>query len=373
MSETNKSFFFAVDTKYGWGNISYFTFFSEFDRSWPSGAYVEAVIITVLFVLSLIGNLVILVFMCKSVSVSITNYFVCNLAIADIAFMVSSPFVAYVRITGTWRLGHVMCHFLNYWMFVCGIVMIWTMTAISIDRYACINLKMPTRKRLNPWHVGLICLCIWVVTSCLFLPLGLFFNINDIRLETETINICSLVWPKHKFRYSVLFTVVVFIIGFFLPISIITVNYFRIFRKFWASKRAVANSTNDALHHRRSDARRKQDFRIIKTLVLLVLVFILMWLPLFIVFILIERDSLYLYNNISSSALLWTVVFAYANSLVNPFMYGFVNVDIRRTIRTCCGRYRTVNDESPVHTRTRSFKQEPDHGTSLNTNNSTHM
>ncbi|WAR21694.1 NPY2R-like protein [Mya arenaria] len=359
---------------YGWGNISVFTFFSEFNRSRPSSGYVEAGIITIVFVLSLIGNFVILAFMCKSkVSLTITNYFVCNLAVADIAFMMSSPFVAYVRITGTWRLGEGMCHFLNYWMFVCGIVIIWTMTAISIDRYACINLNMPTRKRLNPWHVGLICLCIWVVTSCLFLPLGLFFNIIDIRLETETIYICSLVWPKHKFRYSVLFTVVLFLVGFLLPISIITVNYIRIFRKFWASKRAVANSTNDAICHRRLDIRSRRDLKIVKTLVLLVLVFIFMWLPLFIVSILIERDSSYFYNNISSSALLWTIVFAYSNSLVNPFMYGFINVEIHRTFRTCCGQYRTVRDHSAVHTRIESFKEEPGHGMSINLNNSTHM
>jgi len=350
--EINKSFFYANDTRYGNGNVSLFTFFSEFNRDSPASGYIEAGFLTTIFVLSIIANSVILVFMIKSkASLTVTNYFVCNLVIGDVAFVMAAPFIAYTRITGNWLLGKTMCNLMNYWMFVCGSVMIWTMTVISIDRYVCINLRTSTKKRLQPRHVGAICLAIWVTTAGLFLPLYIFFHIRTIQIEHGTVTICTMIFPYTRFRVSVLFTCLLVLFGFIIPISLIGFNYFRIFKRFWASKRAVDNSADEVVRRRRSNARRGRDVKIVKTLVLLVIVFLAMWLPLFSVFILIEEDVQYYNNAIPSSTLVWVVFIAFGNSFVNPFMYGFINIEIRRTFRTCCGRFRSVGDISVVMTR----------------------
>lgn len=345
MSELNKSYFYAVDYRFGYGNISYFTFFSEFNRTWKHAGRMEAGIMTSLFVTSVLGNVFIIGFFIKyKSSRTITNYFVCNLAIADILFSMSAPFVAYVRITSLWKIGDVMCGFLNYGMFVCAAVMIWTMTVISIDRYMCIYKGVSAKTRIKPKHVAVICICIWVVSICAFLPIALFFHVKDVRLANETISFCTLLWPNSTIKYSTIFTVLVLILGFLIPLTIIIVNYYRIFRKLWASKRTIANTTSQRKGDCKMSVRRIRDLKILKTLVLLVLLFIVMWMPLFIIFGLIQHDVTVSANNIPSSALIWTIIVAYTNPCVNPFLYGFMNREISQSLSSCC-RHRAVADD----------------------------
>ena len=76
--------------------------------------------------------------------------------------------------------------------------------------------------------------------------------------------------------------------------------------------------------------------RIVKTLVMLVLLFVLMWFPLFLTFGLIQYDTQIEKNAIPSHAMVWTLIVAYANPCVNPFLYGLINAKIKRDIMACC-------------------------------------
>ena len=344
-SEINGSYFYAIDTRYGWGNISYFTFLSEFNRSWKGHAYIEASIMTILFVLSIIGNVFFIGFMFHSKqSRTITNYFVCNLALADVFFSSSGPFIAYIRLTPTWSLGDGMCHILNYEMFVCGFVMIWTMAIISIDRFVCINLTVPSSRRLKPRHVVIICVCIWIVALLCFLPIAIYFNLKDITVskgELSVISFCSLVWPKSNFRYSIFFACCLLLIAFVIPLTVIIINYFRIFKKFWTSKRTIAVTKSSSIRttqpsFRGTKSRRTRNMRIVKTLVMLVLLFVLMWFPLFLTFGLITYDTQIEKNAIPSHALIWTLIVAYVNPCINPFLYGLINAELKRGLIACC-------------------------------------
>lgn len=336
ISQINRSYFVGIDTKFGLGKVTYFTYFSEFNRPWQGLAYVEAATMITLCVVSVIGNSFILGFVYKSKPPrTITNYFACNLAIGDILFVVSAPVIAYVRITGTWQLGHGICHVLSYGMFVCASATIWTMAAISIDRYVCIN--MGAAKRLRPVHVPLICLCIWLISACCFLPVALFFHVKEISAE-DRVSFCTLTWPPGNIRYANIFVALLCIVEFGMPLTIIIVNYYRIFRKLWVSKRAVGTLRVDLPRGKQtSQSRKRRDVRIVKTLVLLVVFFILMWLPLFLLFGLIYRDVVYVQNKIPSYGLTWALIIAYCNSCVNPCLYCCINFELRRTIRFCCG------------------------------------
>ncbi|XP_045188188.2 free fatty acid receptor 4-like [Mercenaria mercenaria] len=344
-SQINRSYFVAVDTRFGHGNVTYFTYFSEFNRPWRGAAYIEAAVMTTLFVLSGIGNFFILGIMFKTKSSrNITNYFVCNLAIGDILFATAAPFVAYVRITGTWRLGDGMCHLLTYGMFVCAIAMIWTMAVISIDRYLCINRGLVNRVRTV--HVVSICLCIWIISACCFLPLAVFFHVKEIEVADDIISICTLLWPKGRIRYSALFMAMLFVFAFLLPMTIITFDYYKIFRKFWSSKRAVgALSHIQSRSQRAAISRRNKDIKMVKTLILLVFVFVIMWLPLFVVLSLLHHDVSYTHNTLPSYGLTWTLIVAYMNPCVNPFLYGFINLEVCQNVLFCCSQCQNSSEE----------------------------
>lgn len=344
-NQINRSFFYGTD------NVTiYFTYFSEFNRPWEGAAYIEAVFITLIFVLSLIGNCFILGYVYKYRKArTVTNYFVCNLAVADVLYISSAPVVATVRITGSWNLGGGMCRVLNYGMFVCSVSMIWTMVAISIDRYLCINYPTSVTKRLGTVHVAVISVSIWLLSVCSFLPLTFYHHVQEIKLGHEKVRFCTLIWPSGDVQYSVLFTSLLLVFGYGLPVSVIGYNYFSIFKKFWSSKRAIATVSRQVSQSARGyKGRRKRDVRVVKTLVLLVVIFVFMWLPLVVVFSMIRDDIENKRNKVPSYGLTWALIITYLNPCINPFLYGFMNGTFVRTATPCCKGHIRSNEETTV-------------------------
>ncbi|XP_052280816.1 somatostatin-like receptor F_48D10.1 [Dreissena polymorpha] len=164
---------------------SFFTFYSQFNRNWGGEGVLEAVVMLILAIMSVPGSLVIYVFILKSKTTrTVTNVLVCNLALADIAYCLSAPFVAYVRVHGTWTLGDGMCMVLMYWMHVCEVVMIWTLTAISIDRY--VNIRKVV------WTLVLIVLVFIAMWLPLFIVIALVEY--DVSNHVNGMHSNALIW-----------------------------------------------------------------------------------------------------------------------------------------------------------------------------------
>lgn len=339
----NHSYFYAEESEFGWGNTTYFTFFSEFNRPWIGLSYIEATVLILLFILSFLSNISIFYQIMNTKSTrTVTNYLICNLAVADILFTSGGPLVAVARISGTWILGNFVCKMMIYVLFTCAFVLIWTMTIISIDRNICIN--KTSMKRLTPKAIVIIIIFIWILAFASFIPLGMFFNVREFPFGITTVKICTLVWPRFTtFRLSVFFTSVLCVVGFVIPLTIMAVNYFQILRKFCRSRRAIRqtsinNEATNSLRHRRT--RDQRDIKVVKTLVLIVVLFLLMWLPIFITFVAIQLDGMSESMQLSSQTLIATLSIALANGFVNPFIYGVMNDRLRRGIIVCftCGK-----------------------------------
>lgn len=200
MASMNKSYLFGLDYEQGWGNTSYFTYFSEFNRPWLGLPYIEALVLIILFIFSLCGNFIVFFQILKVRSTqTVTNYLICNLAVADILFSFGSPLIAAARLTGTWVLGTFVCKMLVYVMFICASVMIWTMTIISIDRYTCI-FKTPAKKITLKVAICSI-LLLWVLDFLAFIPLSMYFTVKQLLFGYEEINICTLMCTAKYLQY----------------------------------------------------------------------------------------------------------------------------------------------------------------------------
>ena len=335
--EFNRSYFFATDTKRGWGNTSYFTFFSEFNRASRNDAFIEAGFLIALFALSTIANVFIIGFILYHRALrTTTNFLVCNLALADILFVLSGPFIAHVRLMDTWMLGEEMCHYLNYAMFVCGTVMIWTMAVISIYRYICINTKRTSPRKAQPKYVFGICALIWIITFPLYCPIAIYFDVIRITTETGTISFCSLTWPRGSISYSAVFTLCVCAVGYILPFVIIIVNYTRIYKMLRTCRRSVAHTSQERSLPIRTSSTKQRNVRVVNTLVLLVVVFFIMLTPLFITFIFIQQDTSNESFVVPSHALVWVVVICYLKACINPFLYAYLNNKLKRGMSSVC-------------------------------------
>lgn len=103
-----------------------------------------------IFVLALLGNGVVCYIVQSSPRMrTVTNYFICNLAIGDILmslFCVPFSFIS-ILILGYWPFGAILCHLVNYSQAISVLVSAYTLVAISVDRY--IVIMWPLRPRIT--------------------------------------------------------------------------------------------------------------------------------------------------------------------------------------------------------------------------------
>jgi hypothetical protein len=128
------------------------------------------------------------------------------------------------------------------------------------------------------------------------------------------------------------------VLGFGLPVVIISINYFCIFKKFLNSKRAI-DTISQSASSSVTQTRRKREHRVVTSLVLLVVIFVIMWLPVVIVFSMIREDIENGRNEMPSYGLTCALMIAYLNPCINPVLYGFMNAEFIRNI-ACCRRYK---------------------------------
>ena len=113
----DRSYMYCMDTELGWGNRSYFTFYSQFNRGATASllAAVESAVLVLFFLLSSVSNVLVFYTLSSNRRLrTVTNYFVCNLTLADVCFTLCCPLVAVVRVTGTWTLGSFACKTIVY-------------------------------------------------------------------------------------------------------------------------------------------------------------------------------------------------------------------------------------------------------------------
>jgi len=125
---------------------------SEETNGWTTTAYtiapswfswlmlVIAIVQWIVFVVGTIGNVTVLVVLLwrRSRSQVGTQLFVGSLAVADIGLMFSTVWLkAYDLMQTGWKFGVIPCKLQFLWQWLTMNCSIWTLAALSIDRYLC--------------------------------------------------------------------------------------------------------------------------------------------------------------------------------------------------------------------------------------------
>ena len=104
--------------------------------------FVTLVVFGLIFALGVLGNSLVITVLARSKPGkprSTTNLFILNLSIADLAYLLFCiPFQATVYALPTWVLGAFICKFIHYFFTVSMLVSIFTLAAMSVDRYVAI-------------------------------------------------------------------------------------------------------------------------------------------------------------------------------------------------------------------------------------------
>ncbi|XP_068114832.1 free fatty acid receptor 4 [Hyperolius riggenbachi] len=328
-------------------NCTRFAFYSEFNKT-LAVTVVETFFLCLVFVLSWLTNVCAIVLLVKKKRLVTSNCFVLNLFCADLIFVSMIPFIIVVRWTEKWILGHFVCHLLFYVMVLSGCVILTSLSAVSLERMLCITkLRQTTKCNVKVVTLGLV--VIWGFAAMTALPLCLFFRIIPQTVDDSRVLVCALVWPTvtEEIGWDISFI----ILDFLIPGMSIVVSYSKIYKITKdIRKKMISSIAYSDIHQIRVSQR---DYKLFRTLFILMISFFVMWTPVFVVVLLILLQNLDEDFVLSPTAFFWISVFTFSNSIVNPVLY---NLNLFRQnwwqVLFCC------NPEECVDTETTTKKNE---------------
>ncbi|KAL6466769.1 hypothetical protein MHYP_G00245730 [Metynnis hypsauchen] len=274
---------------------------------------------------------------------TVTNFFIVNLAVADLLVnTLCLPFTLMSTLYGEWKFGQAMCYLLPYAQGLAVNVSTITLTVIALDRYRSIVHHMETKMSKDVCAV--VIAVTWVSSAVLASPLAIFreYVTFDVTPE-QSIQGCAEKWPGSSADGTV-YSVSMFFLQYGLPLSVISFAYARIWTKL---RKHVSPGGGRSDRHRR---RRKTT----KMLATVVAVFAISWLPFHAFQLAVDIDTSVL--EMKDFKLLYTVfhVIAMCSAFANPILYGWMNRNYRGAFAAVCkcgpveSRLRRVHSRDTV-------------------------
>ncbi|XP_061477925.1 neuropeptide Y receptor type 2-like [Rhineura floridana] len=273
---------------------------------------------SLIILLGFTGNsLVVYMIMRYKTMRTVTNFFIANLALADL--MVDTlclPFTLAYTLLDEWKFGAVLCHLVSYAQALSVHVSTLTLTVIALDRYRCIVFHLDSRisKKVSFTIIAVT----WLVAAILASPLAIFreYRYEEIPSINLRIAVCSEKWPSEN-RDATIYSLSMLLLQYVLPLSIICYAYTRIWFKLKSHISPTARS--DSHCHRRKTT---------KMLVMVVVVFAVSWLPFHVFQLAVDLDLVLIFHDYK---LLYTVfhVVAMCSTFANPLLYGWMNKNYR--------------------------------------------
>lgn len=248
---------------------------------------------------------------------TVTNLLICNLSIADILFSLGIPFIAVTRVTQNWILGDFVCKAVTYIQFVSAVCSILTMVTISVDRFTRICLM--NRFKMASRDLVIVLVAIWIISTSFPVPVAISQTVQTAETRAEIFHFCGVTWlegfnPEIFFAFMISFF-------FFIPLIVMSIFYVRI----WLTVRASTERISSANGANKSEMRyAEKQIRLVKMFSCIVILFVLMWLPFFIISFLGVH-----YKQITSTHFTATLILALANTCQNPVLYGYFNYKLR--------------------------------------------
>uniref|UniRef100_A0A4W4G636 Neuropeptide FF receptor 2 n=1 Tax=Electrophorus electricus TaxID=8005 RepID=A0A4W4G636_ELEEL len=331
-------------------NVTYLNFYLH-------NAPVSAIFIVsylLIFVICMMGNGVVCFIVLRSKTMrTVTNLFILNLAVSDLLvgiFCMPTTLVDNI-ITG-WPFGSLVCKLSGMVQGISVSASVFTLVAIAVDRFRCI--VYPFKQKLTISTSTLIIIIIWVLAISIMCPSGVMLQVtkeNRVSIllgegnGTRPFFWCRENWPSPGMRK--IYTTVLFANIYLAPLTLIVIMYARIGIALFKSPipTFAGRIGSDSAHGstsgpgpgkagscegRQTVSRKKK--HAVKMLLVVALLFILSWLPLWTLMMLSDYASLSERQHRVINIYVYPLAhwLAFCNSSVNPIIYGFFNKNFRR-------------------------------------------
>lgn len=274
----------------------------------------------------LFGNaLVIYVILRSSNMKTVTNMYIVNLAISDFIFLISMPLLMTTTWLRFWLFGPAMCKVYNIMYSINLFTGIFTLTALSADRYLAVCHAVASQRFRTPMNSMLAILGIWAISVLVMLPIILYANTVPSFLYKDKLS-CTISWPRNQIvPPEKAYTWYTFMLGFAVPVSLVSIFYILVI---------IRIQNLGPANQQKSSERRKKSKKVTKMVLTVISVYVICWLPywIFQVHLTLKQGpeklahwKILLFN-------LMTVM-TFANSMLNPILYAFLSEHFRKGFR----------------------------------------
>ncbi|CAH2278038.1 C-C chemokine receptor type 4 [Pelobates cultripes] len=277
----------------------------------PYTSIFKPIVYCLTFVFGLIGNILVMIVLvgCKKLS-TMTDIYLLNMAISDMVFVLSLPFLAYTA-TDQWVFGDFMCKLLSALYFTGFYSGIFFIMIISVDRYmAVVHVVFSLKVRTVHWGL-IISIIIWLISF--------FFSIPSFithQVYHSNYYFCVPIYPSDSIMNWKLFSYInINIFGLIIPLCTLTYCYSQIIMNL----------------RRNKTKQKKYAIRLILTVVIVFYLFwgpynILLFLHILEMFgVLKDRDVSHL-----NLALEITQILTLVHCCLNPIIYTFAGEKFKK-------------------------------------------
>ncbi|XP_067876198.1 D(1B) dopamine receptor [Heterodontus francisci] len=320
-------------------------------------------LLSLLILFTLLGNALVCaaVVRFRHLRTKVTNIFIVSLAVSDLLVAVLvMPWKAVAEVAGYWPFGP----FCNVWVafdIMCSTASILNLCVISVDRYWAISSPFRYERKMSRRLALLVIGLTWAFSLLIsFIPVQLNWHSSQPR-EGAPANSSAATLPDNcDSSLNRTYAISSSLVSFYIPVAIMLVTYTRIYRIAQIQIRRIA-SLERAAEHAQSCQRSKLDSqqqhiqhhsilkssfkketKVLKTLSIIMGVFVCCWLPFFILNCLVpfcDRSSPASASSlscVSESTFDIFVWFGWANSTLNPVVYAF-NAEFRKAFSSLLG------------------------------------
>nr|XP_046262709.1 histamine receptor H2a [Scatophagus argus] len=324
------------------------------------------VFLSLLILLTVSGNVLVCLAVCASRRLRcLTNCFIVSLAVTDLLLgLLVLPFSALLQLNDEWPLGPVFCNFYISMDVMLCTASILTLLTISVDRYLAVTMPLRYTSLVLPWRVAVAMASVWTVSVAVsFLPIQMGWNTVNGTVQNQG------PWaPERRCRFELNrpYVLTDSLLTFYLPLIAMCWTYLQILRIARAQAKRIISARPTCLnsHNCRNNpstsssvvssvsAVALREHKATVTLAAVIGAFVVCWLPYFILFTVLGLKEHPDPSTVPEYPIvLWL---GYANSALNPILYGALNRDFRSAythlLRCRCPTYSGWMSRQPSPT-----------------------
>ncbi|XP_020669868.1 neuromedin-B receptor isoform X1 [Pogona vitticeps] len=290
----------------------------------------------VIMAVGLLGNVTLLkVFAGQGAGRSVPNIFISSLAVGDLLLLLTCvPVDASRFFLERWLFGELGCKLLPAIQLTSVGVSVFTLTALSADRYKAIVNPMDIQASSAVLWTCIKAVAIWVISILLSVPEAVFSEVAHIN-DADNVSFTQCIrYPLKDDLHPKIHSVMILLVYLLIPLTIISIYYYHIARTLIKSAHNLPGEYSE-----QSKKQMETRKRLAKIVLVFVGLFAVCWLPTHVLYM--YRSFNYHKIDPSLGHMIITLVarvLSFCNSCVNPFALYFLSESFRRhfNAQLCC-------------------------------------